>query len=638
MSTSPNSPSPTQTDSPRGISSPKSRKWLFRLLSLFIVVGLFALIEFGLRVAGVAAPDERSDPYVGFSNVYPLFEATDDGTEMETSRPRRVFFGDQTFPIEKTPTEGKSEVFRAFVLGGSTVRGRPYETESAFSRWLELEIEGRIEDVDAQIINCGGLSYASYRLTPILDEVLTYKPDLIVIATGHNEYLEDRTYHTLKERTGWKAWIEEKAYSLRMVKAARNLGEQLAADDEEEDEESRTILASEVDARLDDMSGYASYHRDDEWRDQVAVHFDASIRAMVERCREAGVAVVLVQLGCNLRDTPPFKSELSGGLEAEQDQEWQLEFDAASSLKPSEAKAALEHYRKCEAIDDRHALLLFRMARCFDQLGEYDKSAEYYIRAREEDVCPLRKTNRLTETLTTIASDLDVPLVDVRTAIADRSPHGIPGFDAYIDHVHPTLGSHQLIGESIADSLREAEIIGLSADWPERIKTRNAHFIELGPAYLPNGNRRISWLEGWARRQKLYDETIPEDVRGLLHLGHRNLDLGQRQTAMESYMLAAVESQQAKTQLVAHSQDLVEQGRLDDAEYLLGQLLQFQPSPELLDQIWLGLYVTHFVREDLVAMRELGQVQQASLRSAVAQNAGWERFLTTEAIDTLRGE
>ena len=52
------------------------------------------------------------------------------------------------------------------------------------------------------MINCGGVSYASYRLGPILDEVLGYEPDLIMLYTGHNEFLEARTYPRLIEPAG----------------------------------------------------------------------------------------------------------------------------------------------------------------------------------------------------------------------------------------------------------------------------------------------------------------------------------------------------------------------------------------------------------------------------------------------------
>ena len=50
-----------------------------------------------------------------------------------------------------------------------------------------------------EVINSGGVSYASYRVANILEELTEYEPDLFVVYTGHNEFLEDRTYRSMIE-------------------------------------------------------------------------------------------------------------------------------------------------------------------------------------------------------------------------------------------------------------------------------------------------------------------------------------------------------------------------------------------------------------------------------------------------------
>ncbi|MCH8149146.1 MAG: hypothetical protein IH987_14380, partial [Planctomycetes bacterium] len=46
-------------------------------------------------------------------------------------------------------------------------------------------------------------------MLPILTEVLGYEPDLIIVATGHNEFLEDRAYPPLihSSLTAKRVWI-----------------------------------------------------------------------------------------------------------------------------------------------------------------------------------------------------------------------------------------------------------------------------------------------------------------------------------------------------------------------------------------------------------------------------------------------
>ena len=45
-----------------------------------------------------------------------------------------------------------------------------------------------------EVINCGGISYASYRIAMLMEELIRYQPDLFVIYNGENEFLEHRTY------------------------------------------------------------------------------------------------------------------------------------------------------------------------------------------------------------------------------------------------------------------------------------------------------------------------------------------------------------------------------------------------------------------------------------------------------------
>ncbi len=91
-----------------------------------------ALALLGGRTGG------RTTPWWGSAAASPLFELEEDGATYCTARSRQLFFGRQQLKREKP-----ERTFRIFGLGGSTVRGRPYETDSAFLKWLEIELDGR---------------------------------------------------------------------------------------------------------------------------------------------------------------------------------------------------------------------------------------------------------------------------------------------------------------------------------------------------------------------------------------------------------------------------------------------------------------------------------------------------------------
>ncbi|HIE95948.1 MAG TPA: SGNH/GDSL hydrolase family protein [Fuerstia sp.] len=420
------------------------RSRIFVVLAVVLSIVPVAMLELGLRVLGIGDA-AATDLHAGFGDSARLFEL-DEGQQLYRTRlARQRFFVHQEFPAVKSKSD-----FRIFCLGGSTVQGRPYRPESAFGQWLELQLNAADPSRSYQTINCGGLSYASYRLRPVLHEVLTYEPDLIILATGHNEFLEDQTYADVKARSGLRIRLEKYAQSLRTVMLLRKLAGREARQEPTEDSSGPSDASSEgVEARLDDDAGYASYHRDEEWRHRVSDSFDDSVREMMRMCQASGVPVILVQLGANLRDCPPFKSEHRTGIDVADEQQWQTLFDNAAANALSDPAAALLLYQQAAEIDDQFPLLNFRMARCQDRLGLFGDARRSYLMARDQDICPLRMPGNLSEKLIAIARETQVPLIDANSSIADRSPQQIPGFDAFVDHVHPTIGGHQRMAQAI---------------------------------------------------------------------------------------------------------------------------------------------------------------------------------------------
>src|SRR5438270_5512112 len=101
-----------------------SRKMtLFRLGAVLVGIMPFVLLETGLRIFGVAQPND-ADSSAGFSRNVPLFERQE--AVYRTAREREPFFCPQEFSIVKPTNE-----FRIFCFGGSTVHGHPYQSDTA---------------------------------------------------------------------------------------------------------------------------------------------------------------------------------------------------------------------------------------------------------------------------------------------------------------------------------------------------------------------------------------------------------------------------------------------------------------------------------------------------------------------------
>ena len=587
---------------------------------LAILLGLLPIlaIELCLRVFGVGEDVANAELHAGFGHVAPLFELNVAEQNYHTNHVKEPFFVADSFSATKPANE-----FRIFCLGGSTVQGRPYRPETSFSQWLELELNATTSNRTFNVVNCGGISYASYRLRPVLREVLNYDPDLIIVATGHNEFLEDRTYESVKSRSGIRMRLEDSAKSIRTVMLLRKL---VGGEPRVEPTDDSAPLPDEVETRLDDDAGYASYHRDDVWHTQVCDEFATSVTDMAGMCKDAAVPLVMVRLGCNLRDCPPFKSEHRADLSVADQQTWQALFDEAAAVADRNMPMALELYQRAASIDNQYSLLHFRIARTLDQLGRFEEARTSYRKALDEDICPLRMPSALADRLYKIAADFSVPLVDADSAIAAMSPQTIPGFDIYIDHVHPTIGAHQIIAAETARTLRELGITDSTASLnvSQRRHLYETQIRQLAPTYYSNGRRRIGWLEGWARRQRLFDETLPVDVRGHVVTALRYLDLHRFDEAFEQMTAAAHLQETASGMFVKAAAAVFQQGRERDSLWILDQLKKCTLSDEQLISVELGLLVLALDADDTAAVSKFCDKRAEKWSGIIANDdSGW---------------
>lgn len=532
--------------------SPSARLNRFRLFAVILGLLPFILIELALRIIGVQPA--RHDPFAEFGGGVPTFIR--DGNLHRTNPAREPFIAPQSFAVSKS-----SNTKRILCFGGSTVHGRPFQPATAFPAWLKIELEQCAPDHHWEVINCGGISYASYRIVPMVREAMAYEPDLILVATGHNEFLEDRTYTAAKQRPPLLRQLE----TLRTVRLAREWLTPAPATN-------NAILKT----RLDKTSGYASYHRDPEWHTRVQDQYRDALMEIAHTCAAADVPLMFIELGSNLRDCPPFKSEHRSKLSPSKEQEWQATFDEASRLESDQPKAALDAYRRALAIDDQFALLHFRIARLLDRMNAPEAEL-HYVLARDHDICPLRMLTGQADALRLIATQHEVPLIPV------QFPKRLPGFDWYLDHVHPSISGHQLIAQTIAaDPAFQKHFIQLS-EWTEEDR-RTAyvrHFANLPPRYLGDGQRRLSWLDNWARREKLLNEAKPISAQDHLRHGIRHLDFGDFDNAQESFKTALqLKPKAATTRLFRHAAELESQGREQSATHLKQWLQNALTQPD----------------------------------------------------------
>ncbi len=477
---------------------------LRRVLAVLFGLSLFVVVEVICRLLGVGNPDLQNDPFVGFSDLQPTFVLSDDGTQYEVPPARLLFFAAESFPAKK-PAGSK----RVFCLGGSTVQGRPFSIPTSFTTWLEIGLNAIDSSVDWDVVNCGGISYASYRLVPLLQECLEYEPDLFIVCTGHNEFLEDRTYADIRDQSPLLATPHRLLNRLSSYHAYRNL--LLKLRDRESAPAPKNVLNSDVDAFLDYHNGLAAYHRDRQWQRGVTQHFDFNLRRLASVADRASVPLLFVLPTSNLTDQPPFKSQHRDGLRDRELAAFKRLLEEAQPLMRTQPAVALAKLEQAREIDSEFAELRYHLGRFYEVRGDIESARTEFVAARDEDICPLRMISSLEDTLRRAASDTGTALLDTHALLEAQSRNGILGGRLLVDHVHPSIEGHQQIALALLERLAEQGHIALPADWKSRATTAfKRHYDSLSDFYFADGQRTLERVRFWTRGEADGPEWNPE--------------------------------------------------------------------------------------------------------------------------------
>jgi lysophospholipase L1-like esterase len=468
------------------------RVWWFRLTAILLGLSVFPLAEGVCRVFDWGRPDEIDDPFVGFSDIHPLFVHNPEAEQYEIARSRLLFFKPDSFTSKKSATG-----FRIFCLGGSTVQGRPYTIETSFTNWLKMALRHFQPSREWEVVNCGGISYASYRLVPILRECLQHDPDLFIICTGHNEFLEDRQYHHIKSSPQWGGLLRQTS-RLRTIALVRAqiFGNQVTSNERL----SRHVLSDEVDAILDYQNGLNTYQRDEEWRQDVVRHYQSNLRRMISMASSAGVPVLLIQPCSNLKDTPPFKSEHRSDIRRDDLTRFHDLVTNARSNVRTNLPASIDLFEQAIAIDNTHALTQFELGQCYEAAHRTVDARRAFFAARENDICPLRMIEPLNESMRLVARETNVMFLSADDLLAAETDDGIPGDSVLVDHIHPSFHGHQLIAEAILRILSPKLKVLLPDDWERQARlTWKLYLADLDSLYFLRGQRSLEALSAWTQ-------------------------------------------------------------------------------------------------------------------------------------------
>ena len=453
----------------RGLGISLRKKLLF---SAIVFIGFFGLLECTLMLAGLGGDASTADPFVGFSNQFPLFVAdeTEPSTHVQTAENKLVWFNDQRFTRVKP-----AGVRRVFCVGGSTTFGRPYSDSTSFCGWLREFLPLTNEDTEWEVINAGGVSYASYRVAAVMAELAEFQPDLFVVYSGQNEFLERRTFEGMFDQSALQRNVTALMGKTRTFNVLKGI---LKLSAEKSDEAPNTIkLAGEVDEMLNHTIGPSDYHRDPKWRADVVRDYEANLERMRLIAKQSNAGILFVVPASNEKDCSPFKSELKSGVDGSIREEFDQLIEnservvsievldetqkEAGRKRSATLESRIEQLRAAKVIDDGYAGVDFELGQYLFASDEMPKAKLAFQAALNNDVCPLRATTDIQAAVRRLAEKSDVMFLDFDERLRQRceveNGHRILGKEYFLDHVHPTIDIHQQLALWILEELRSRQ-------------------------------------------------------------------------------------------------------------------------------------------------------------------------------------
>jgi len=443
------------------------------LIAAFSWLGFFVLLELALWASGVSLLVEREDPFRGFSGLITVFESRGDTYQTRLPKPGGTF-NDQSFRARK-PTGG----VRIFTLGGSSSYGFPWSAPVAFTAILGDVLAAAHPDRPIEAVNASGVSYAMHRLNIVADELFRYEPDIFVIYSGHNEFIEPEFFNALKRRGSARNRFEYVLANTHVYSGMQALLGNVAETPRPND-----LVFDETVRRRDSVT-YSPQSKQ-----AVVEEYRWRLQRLVRRAHERGIRVVMCTVPSNLRDWRPDKSVVDSTLEETGRQRWDACFRAGKDgLASRDYEAALEDFGRALELSPDHALTFYLMAQSYEGLGQWSEARRLYRRARDEDASPSRALSAVNTAIRDVAREEGALLVDIDELFTAQSPYGLVGFNLIEDYVHPTLEGHVEISWHLWAALERSGWIG------DAVAARRQQFdAVVEQRGIPDSQANPSWL------------------------------------------------------------------------------------------------------------------------------------------------
>ena len=419
------------------------------VVQLCIALLLILIIEGVLRVIGLGDEPPGASMLKYQQVNLPILEpaARSDGTAILQPADERLAYQS----ILGDRSDGS---LRIITFGGSATAGLGFSPNATFASYLQRILAEFEPDREVEVLNLGIVALSSRQVKVLVEHASeAYAPDLVVIYSGNNEFLEIHAEkYAQAHQTNMNAILARSRETniFRFLDSLLRGGPDTPAIEEQD--------FSNEDLRVTQRSMVQDIEMSTKELAEIVDNYEANIEQAVASAQAAGARVILAEVGSNWKwrgreDLP---------------ETWPDEF-----LEPGSGKGVSKLVRVQEALSKKlqsapakeRSDLLFKIALASEQLGEFDVARENYRAAMNEDPHLRRAIDRLNDRLGLIAERHGAELLQTVEILGAHSPNGIVGFDMFYDYVHFTPHGALLVSAALAEELRDMGLVNAPPDF-----------------------------------------------------------------------------------------------------------------------------------------------------------------------------
>ena len=435
---------------------------------IFMALLVLGTLEGTLRIMGIGDP-KTSQPDFYYQQIsYPLFETQTLKNGKKVFRSKDARFGFQQFDFKKN-----QDTFRVFVFGGSTAKGMGFSPNMQFSQFLKNQLQILYPQKNIEVINTSVIGFSTKQIKYVIANVHDhYFPDLFVVYSGNNEFLELHARMFMNQNLSPSILkVQDFLNHFQIYRGLKSGIQYLQAGGNpgEEDADERLTNFAVTESEL--MGGMQFSEEEFEY---VQSQYHKNFKEIVQNSGKHPLLILTV--ASNLRWNDPDET-LS---------DWINHYFYVNGIPLNEVEKKSPFNRRLKILDllqkekvraetqsqtQELANIHFRLGKVYEELGNFRQAKEEFVQARKIDPQSRRSLDEFQNILFSLPNEFPKKeklwILNTEECLAKVSPQGIVGFEFFYDHVHFTPWGSEQVAESISDFLVEKKI--LSEESLERI-------------------------------------------------------------------------------------------------------------------------------------------------------------------------